>query len=295
MPGDNCMRCGTRVGWVGLCVDAVLVTMKITVGIKTGSRAVMADALYSMIDVISAIMVIVSLRMSAKGIDDEHPYGHGKVEFLAVTFVSLCVAAFAAILFHRVVFDFVDEVHPKPEPLAAAAAALSVAGCFMVWRYAHCVGSRLGSPIIVTHAEHNKVDAISSFAVLVSIGLSWLGLGTFDLVVAVGEIVHILWVSFVLLRRGVDGLLDASTDPRQLSIIARIARGVPGVVGVGEVRTRNLGSSIWVELTVEVAAKRRMHEVGRIRSLVRSEIGLRVTRVENVMIDIRPIEQTDAS
>lgn len=287
------MRCGTWVGWIGLGVGMTLVVVKVAVGLKTGSRAVMADALYSIIDVVSAIMVIASVGVSRRAVDDEHPYGYGKIEFLAVTFVSFCIAAFAAVLFHRVASDVVSGVHQGANPMAAAAAAVSMIACLLVSRHASCVAARLGSPIIATHAEHNKVDAISSFAVLIGITLTWLGLGMVDQIVAIGEIFHILWVSYMLFQRGMHGLLDASTDPEQLRKIARIAGEVPGVVRVDDVRARSLGSSLWVELTVEVAARRRMHEVGRIRSLVRSELVSQLTRVANVMIDIRPGAETE--
>lgn len=288
MASKRCTGCAGRVGWVGLAVGVSLVAMKLFVGFETGSRAIMADALYSIVDVVSAIMVITSIHMSRRGVTAEHPYGHGKFEFLAVAAVSVCIAAFAAILLHRVVDDLVVGHHRQVNPMAAAAAAVSVIGCLMVWRYAHCAGTRVGSPVILTHAEHNMADAISSMAVLVGIMLSWIGLGVLDPLIAAAEIVHILIISVTLLRRGMNGLLDASVTPPNGVNIAQIAGSVPGVIGVEQVRARNLGSSMWVELKVRVGAKLRMSEAGTIRARIRSEINARIDNVGNVMVEVLP-------
>ncbi len=288
MASKHCRACAGRVGWVGLTVGIALVALKLFVGFETGSRAVMADALYSIVDVLSAILVIASIHMSRKGVTADHPYGHGKFEFLAVAAVSICIAAFAAILLHRVVDELAAGDHRQVNPMAAGAAAVSVIACLMVWRYALCAGTRVGSPVILTHAEHNMADAISSMAVLVGIMLSWVGIGVLDPLIAAAEIVHILVISVTLLRRGMRGLLDAAVEPSNGASIAQIAGSVPGVVGVEHVRARNLGSSLWVELEVRVGSKRRMSEAGIIRALIRAEINARIDNVGNIMIDVLP-------
>lgn len=293
MMTKRCTACGTRIGWIALLVDSGLMALKLAVGLQTGSRAMMADALYSLVDVISALLVLSSFKLSRKGVDENHPYGHGKVEFLAIATVSLCIAAFAVLLLHRVAEDLVRGGHPGVSPLAAATAGLSVVACLLVYGYARCVGTSLNSPILITHAEHHKADAISSVAVLVSIVLSWVGLGLLDPLVAGLEIVHIIGISYVLLRRGMHGLLDASVDPSQRARIIEIATRVPGVAGVHDVRARHIGASIWIELTVRVGPCRRMAEAGRIRAQVRAELMSGIDHIANVMIRVLPTAAPD--
>lgn len=288
MAERRCIRCGLRVGMVGAVVDTLLIGIKLFVGLETGSRALMADALYSAIDLISALMVIASFKISRKGADDDHAYGHGKVEFLAIAAVSVCVLGFAVLILHGAIDDLLTREHRSVHPLAATVPAIGVIACFLVYRYARCAGQRLGSPVISSHAEHNKADAISSLAVLLTIVLSWVGLGVLDPIVAVAEVGHIIYVSVTLFRRGFDGLLDAATDPVAQGHVARAARRVPGVLGVERVRTRNIGAKVWIELSIRVAPRRRMAEVGAIRTLVRGEICASVERVANVMIEVIP-------
>jgi len=158
----------------------------------------------------------------------------------------------------------------------------------LVYRYAACAGRRLNSPIILTHAEHNKADALSSVAVLVGIVLSWVGLGFLDPIIAVLEIVHILAISAALLRRGLFGLLDAAIDPRQIGRIRAIAHGVAGVAGVEGIRARHLGADLWIEMTVRIAATRRMADAGQVRSLVRAALLREIPHIGDVNIDVRP-------
>ncbi len=287
-PSRKCSRCAVRIGWVGLFVDAILVGVKLAVGLKTGSRAMMADCLYSLIDVLSALLVIGSLRVSRRSVDEDHPYGQGKVEFLAIACVSLCIAAFAFLLLHRAGDTLLEGSHGAIEPLGAVTAILAAGACYMVWRYASCVGTRLNSPIILSHAEHNKADALSSLAVLVTIVLSWIGLGVLDPLVAIAEIVHVLAISVTLLRRGIDGLLDVSTGAGDLAKVAELARSSPGVLAVEDVRVRRLGSSLWIELAVRIEPQRSMADAGRIRAMIRAAILSRIEHVGNVMIEVRP-------
>jgi cation diffusion facilitator family transporter len=285
---------GMRLGLVGFVVDATLVLVKVIVAWFTGSRALMADSLYSMIDVLSACTVLGTFRLSRKGVDEEHPYGHGKIEFLAVAFVSMVIASFAVLLIYRVGHDLWTGVQHHPSAVVAWVAVLSLISCYLISRYAHSVGHWLNSPVILTNAEHHHADMLSSVAVLAAALLSWVGLGFIDPLIAALEVVHILHTSWRLWRGAMDGLLDAAVEGPQTGLISELAKGVAGVVAVDEVRLRSLGSSLWVELRLRVGPKRRMSDVGTIRELVRQEIVSKVANIGNVVIDVLPTVKSPA-
>jgi cation diffusion facilitator family transporter len=276
-----------RVGWIGIVANSALFGMKAFIGYETGSKALTADALFSILDVLSALLVIISFRIARKRANEEYPYGHGKIEFIAIAVVSLCIAAFAYELLERIIGELLHGERVKVDLRAAAAAIIACVTCYTISRYAECAAHRLQSPLLHTHAEHNKFDAISSLAVLVSIVLSWVGLAMLDAIVALLEIVDVVFTSGSLLKRGVSGLLDA-VDPQLAAEITRIAHAVPGIRGVAPVRARHVGSYVWVELRVQVSPTCRMSEAGAIRARLRSEISARVQNVANVMVEILP-------
>jgi len=289
------LNSGMRVGWVGLTVDSILAAGKLVGAWYTGSRALFGDALYSLIDVLSALAVLGTFRVSRKKVDEEHPYGYGKIEFLAVVFVSLVIASFAVLLLYRVAHDLISGAPHTPSPIVTVVALISVVACLTIWQYAKRVGKRLNSPVILTNAEHHHADLISSSAVLVAALLSWVGLGFADPVVAILEVGHILYTSWRLLHGALAGLLDASVDKSRLEHIAKLVAVVPGIVDVGNVRIRSLGSSLWIDMQVRVGATRRMSEVAHLRELVRLEVLNNIDHVANIVIEVLPCTTSERS
>ncbi len=124
----RCVRCSRTVGWIGLVTSAVLMVLKAFVGLVSGSQAMVADAMYSVKDLVSSFMVIVGMSMSEKSLDREHPYGHGKVEFVLSMFVSVIFLGVTAFLMAYAISTLLDDtIHRKPHLIALWAAFLCIA------------------------------------------------------------------------------------------------------------------------------------------------------------------------
>ena len=172
MPGkrnmrfDRCVTCARTVGWVGLGINLALVFMKALVGLVSGSQAMLVDTMYSVKDVITSLLVIVGLSVSDRPLDEEHPYGHGKIEFVLSLIVSVVVLAITAyLLVHTVQILLRPEAHKAPHLIALWAALVAVAVNLFMDRYAGCVAAEINSPIVHTLANHSYSDAIASGAV----------------------------------------------------------------------------------------------------------------------------------
>ena len=250
MKCTNCQSCQNRVGWIGLSVSLLVGAFMIFIGILNNSKALIAASLCSGIDVATALTVLLGLKLSGKPIDLKHPYGHGKVEFLVVGGLSLFLISSAGILFYHSVKS-IYHGEPGPDQLLTLAAALVAAVINEIkYRYAHCVGTHFNSPAIKSHAEHARVDAISSAAVSVGVVCARVGLHFVDPLIAIFEVVHILRASFKMLINSVKSLMDVSLPEAQLIEIKEVIANADGVLGINYLFARQIGQHIWIEMSI---------------------------------------------
>ncbi len=249
----NCQSCQGRVGWIGMSVGIIVAAFTIAVGLLNGSKALIAVSLCSGIDVATAMTVLLGVKLSAKPMDQEHPYGYGKVEFLVSCGLSLLLIGSATILlYHSAKSIFHGE--PGPGQWLTLVAAL-IAGLVnaLLYRYANCVARHTNSPAIRSHAEHARVDVFSAIAVSVAVLSARVGLHFVDPLIAILEIGHILYVSWKMLQDNVAALMDASAPASKVREIAALIAGVAGVGGLQQLVARDVGQHVWIETTILVA------------------------------------------
>ncbi|MEO5366614.1 MAG: magnetosome biogenesis CDF transporter MamM [Magnetococcus sp. WYHC-3] len=250
---SKCVVCYESIGWIGLVVNVVLSAMKLFVGVLSGSHALVADALYSAKDVVTSVLIIVGLRISRSPVDQKHPFGHGKAEFLLALVISFVLLSVTGWLLYNVGSILLEGNHQPPHMIALWAAVLSLIINLFFHGYSRCVGHEINSPMVKTLSRHHRSDAYSSLAVaLAIIGSHYLGMPWLDSLVAVGESLHLLYLGGEVFLEAFHGLMDSSA-PRQLeNEVRQRAAAVKGVEGVEALRTRRVGQEVWVELTVGV-------------------------------------------
>lgn len=252
-------KCIYRVTLTGLVVNVVLSVAKLLAGVFGHSGAMIADAVHSVSDLVTDIVVIAFARISAKPKDETHDYGHGKYETLATVIIALALAAVGAgILAHsiravRLVID--GAVLPRPGWIALAAAVVSIAAKETLYRYTVHAGRRIGSSSLVANAWHHRSDALSSVGTLLGIGLAYF-LGEkwriADPVAAFVVSVFIFKVSFDLIRGGVQELLEKSLPDEVEAEILRIVTANHEICEPHNLRTRRIGSNIAIEVHIRV-------------------------------------------
>ncbi len=254
IPIAQCNTCALQFSWLTLLVNAALGVLKSTIGLMAGSRALVASALYSINDVLSGVVVMISIRVARKSPDAEHPYGYGKAEFVAVGIVStILVGAVIYILTHSVI-AILRGVGSAPHLIVLPVAAFSMLTNFALAHRGACVAKRTESPAVQTATEHNRADAIASLATMIGVTGAAVGLHILDPIIAIFETVHIVWLSGSLFGHALRGLMDVALPPSAVGAVKRACAGVPGVVGIEALRTRQVGSYAWVDAEILVSS-----------------------------------------
>ena len=248
-----------RVTWIGMVVNIALSLLKLAAGILGRSGAMIADAVHSISDLATDVIVLIFARISSKPEDAGHNYGHGKYETLASILISLALIAVGggilADSIHNIRLVLTGEIIGRPGAIALIAAAISIVAKEVLYRYTVRVGRQTDSPSVVANAWHHRSDALSSLGTLVGIACAYF-LGQkwriADPIAALVVAVFIFKVAFDLVRTGLNELLERSLPADVEEEILRIVTADPEVCQPHNLRTRRIGAAIAVEVHVRM-------------------------------------------
>ncbi len=280
----ECSKCYKSIPWIGIGSNSALFLMKLTVGLFSGSQALIADSLYSLKDVASSAVILVSAKVSNRGVDADHPYGHEKVEFFATLVIAIFLSLASAYMFVYAV-DFLYNGHVAPPHLIALFAAIvSVLVNIFLYKYSRCIAYETNSPLVAVVSRHHEADAFSSSMVIIAVSASHFGILMLDPIVAMLESAHLGLLSVGLLKDSYCGLMDKSLPEETTDYIRKVARRVNGVESIPKVRTRQMGHKIWIDLTIEVSPKITVTRARGISESVEEELFNNVPHVSNVLV-----------
>lgn len=244
----------TFVTLVGSVVNALLTAFKIIAGIIGHSAAMVADGVHSLSDLLSDVVVLVFVRISGKGRDKNHDYGHGKFETFATLIISLMLLVVGANLMSSGIVSIKKilggESVEAPGMIALWAALLSIVSKEILYRYTAVQGRKLDSPMMVANAWHHRSDALSSVGSLLGIGGAILLGDKFVILDPLAGCVISIFIIVMAVRMSIPAikeLLDVSLPDEMEDEIERTAKGVPGVVDLHELKTRREGPGIVLE------------------------------------------------
>lgn len=244
----------TFVTLVGSVVNALLTAFKIVAGIIGHSAAMVADGVHSLSDLLSDVVVLVFVRISGKGRDKNHDYGHGKFETFATLIISLMLLVVGANLMSSGIVSIKKilggESVEAPGMIALWAALLSIVSKEILYRYTAVQGRKLDSPMMVANAWHHRSDALSSVGSLLGIGGAILLGDKFVILDPLAGCVISIFIVVMAVRMSIPAikeLLDVSLPDEMEDEIERTAKGVPGVVDLHELKTRREGPGIVLE------------------------------------------------
>ena len=246
----------TLVGSVG---NVALLAFKFVAGVVGHSAAMMADAVHSLSDFVTDIIVIAFVRVSAKPQDEGHDYGHGKYETLACLFVGLALIAAATGIIVSGAVKFASwlggEQLPAPGRLALWAALISIVVKELLYWYTVRAGKRLDSQALVANAWHHRSDSLSSVGSAIGIGGAillgdrWTVLDPLASIIVGAMLVK---VAVELLRGSMSELAECSLPEDTVGEIEEILNSSPDVCKPHNLRTRKIGNRIAIEAHIRM-------------------------------------------
>ena len=248
-----------RVTIVGGAVNLLLLVLKFVTGIISHSAAMVADAVHSLSDFVTDIVVVIFVRISSKKEDDDHHYGHGKFETLATVIIGVVLGLVGIGILREGIGSIVRALHgevlPAPGIAALIAAIVSIVSKEWLYRYTVRKGKQYDSSSVMANAWHHRSDAFSSIGTAIGIGGAIL-LGErwriLDPIAAVVVSVFILKVAFDLAKSGLDELLEKSLPSTTIEEIRRIILSVEGVSAPHHLRTRRIGSHYAIDVHIRM-------------------------------------------
>ena len=284
-----------RVTLAGGGVNALLLIFKFVAGIAGHSAAMVADAIHSLSDFATDIIVLLFVRISGKPQDHSHDYGHGKFETLAMTIIGLALFGVALGILYGGIVKVIAWAGGRqleaPGTLALWAALLSVVMKEGIYRYTVAAARRLQSQALEANAWHHRSDAFSSVGTAIGIGGAiFLGQRwtVLDPVASLIVGLLIVKVSIDLLRRGVGDLMEESLPDDVEDEILRIAAAVPGINEPHDLRTRRLGNHYAIELHILVDGDMSLREAHERASAVEESLCRRYGPDTHIVIHVEP-------
>jgi cation diffusion facilitator family transporter len=290
-----------RLALLNLAISLLLVTVKFAAYFITLSQAVYSDAMESIANVVGAGFALYAIRTAHRPADQDHPYGHGKVEFFSAGLEGAMIILAAVLIFVQVLSSFTYHntgvLHSLDVGLILVAFGIFVNGGlgFTLFRR----GKKTSAMSIEASGVHLMIDAIDSVAVLVGLlivritGLKWI-----DSLVALMVACYIVWHGLRLLKRSAAGLMDQQ-DVHDTLLLRQILEGhmgpegkEPRICGFHKLRHRHSGRYHWVDFHIEVPASWSIAESHRVASVIEYEIELAL-KEGNATAHIEPCADAD--
>jgi len=280
-----------RVIKIGFWINTLLMVCKLAAGHYGHSEAVFADGVESACDFIGIGLTLIALKVGRKPFDEDHPYGHGKVESLCAILVSLIIGATGAWILYEAVTTIAEGKYEAPAFIAVFAAAATILIKESLYRYSVRVGGELGSPALLAIAKDHRKDAVTSVATLIGVGCAYFGARIMDPVAAGLTSFFIFHIGYQTFRTSAHELMDGLPQQELVSDIAQLAGAVEGVDQVHEIRARHSGQFLIVDLKLDMNPEMTVKHSHEIATEVKRRIFDQFANVGDVMIHINPSDE----
>ena len=285
-----------KVTIVGALANVTLLIFKFVAGIISNSAAMIADAVHSLSDFITDVVVIVFVKISSKPQDKSHDYGHGKFETLATLIIGIALLFIGLMILYNGVSATYrciwlgEELH-RPGMIAFWAAIFSIILKEAVYQYTVFKGKNLNSQAVIANAWHHRSDAFSSIGTAVGIGGAiflgdkWVVL---DPIAAIVVSVFIINVSLKIIIKSINELLEKSLPDEIENEIIKVAESFDMVKNVHDLRTRRIGNNIAIEMHLLMDGNLSLQCTHNTTELIESELRKKYGEHTHIAIHVEP-------
>lgn len=291
MTKENDKKIAMRVSTVSIVVNIALSVLKLLAGIVAHSGAMISDAVHSASDVFSTIVVIIGVHAASKEADEEHPYGHERMECVAAIILAVVLFATGAAIGYSGLNQLRDGNYKNiavPGVLALVAAIVSIVTKEWMYWFTVIAAKKINSGALKADAWHHRSDALSSIGALIGIGSARMGYPFMDSVASVVICVFIIKAAYDIFKDAIDKMLDTSCDKDTVKKLRKVIQSQEGVLGISKLATRIFGSKIYVDVEIEADGNIRLKDAHDIAENVHDAIEHKFENVKHCMVHVNP-------
>lgn len=294
---DNSTRTydSQRITIIGAVVNVVLAGIKILLGTIGNSYALVVDGIHSLSDLATDVLVVVVAHHGGADADEDHPYGHQRIE----TAASVALGVLLALTGVGILWDAIDRLFETnrlmtPGALAIIGALLSIIAKEALFQYTKVVAKRVKSPLLLANAWHHRSDAISSIVVLIGIIGTIAGLDYLDAIAATVVALMIIHIGWGLAWSALRELVDTGLDASRITSIREVIQSVPGVQALHMLRTRRMGETALVDVHIQLDNPRASVSEGhQVSEAVRGRLVNEIEEITDVTVHIDPEDDAE--
>lgn len=285
-----------KASMITLFSNVFLAVLKFIAGIISHSGAILTDAVQSVGDVLGSLVGMIGINMSNKEADENHQYGHEKLESVVAMILSLALFATGigiGIQGIKNIFYVIstESEFTVPGSLALIAAFVTIAVKESLYRYTKAQAEKINSSALFAFAWDHRADALSGIGIFVSILGSRMGLPILDSIASVAICFFIIKASIEIFKDATDRLVDKACDRETIIEMEKIILGQKGVISIDDIRTRLFGNKIYVDVEISADGNQTLNEAHAIARKVHDKIEKEFPLVKHCMVHVNPFNE----
>ena len=287
---ENMKKTAMKVSIISIIANVVLAAFKLVAGVFAHSGAMISDAIHSASDVFSTFVVMIGIKIASKEPDEEHPYGHERMECVAAIILAtiLCITGLG--IGKNALSNITGNSGEMAVPgvLALIAAIVSIIVKEAMFWYTRHYAKKIDSGALMADAWHHRSDALSSIGAFIGIIFARMGYVMMDSIACLVICVFIVKAAYDIFKDAVDKMVDKSCSIEVEDEIRAIVLAEDGVRGIDSLSTRLFGNKMYVDLEIRADGEKTLNETHEIAEAVHDSIEARFEKVKHIMVHVNP-------
>ncbi len=282
------LRIVNRISLVSILANVLLSIIKVIIGFVGRSSAIIADGIHSLSDVFSTIVAMIGVRLASKEDDENHPYGHEKIEPVMGKVLANILILTAIFMGYEAIKSILGRDYTVPGKITIYAAIFSILVKEWMYHYTLRGAKKIESSAMMADAWHHRTDALSSVGSLIGVTGAILGYPIFDPLASVAISILVAKVGFDIYMQSVKELIDSSADEETLQKIRSIILNTKGVIQIDELKTRIHANKLYVDVEIAVDSALTVGQAHKIAENVHDNIEDKLKKVKHCMVHVNP-------
>ncbi len=269
---DERARVGIIEGWVSMSGNLIIALVKVLCGLFTGSISLLADAMHTISDIATSAVVLIGFGVSKKEADDQHPFGHGRVEYLAGLIIALMLIG-AGVSFILTAYDrLMAGVVMEPSLIAIFLVLFTIIFKEFLCHFSIAAAKKIDSDTLLADAMHHRTDSLTTLAVLIAITGAYFNMGYLDSIFGFGVAAYVIYTGIKIAHNSINRLMGAAPSDETHAQILDSILNTKGVLSAHNLHIHDYGAHKSITVHIEVDGNLSMHEAHDIAHRVENNL-----------------------